>query len=93
LTLWDADAARAWGGGHDEREQTLNQLLVEMDGFDSKSGTIMLAATNRPDILDPALLNAWCELPVRNLSGRCPQTRVGLPTDPRREGAELLWSI
>jgi cell division protease FtsH len=44
------------GGGHDEREQTLNQLLVEMDGFDSKSGTIMLAATNRPDILDPALL-------------------------------------
>jgi cell division protease FtsH len=44
------------GGGHDEREQTLNQLLVEMDGFDSKSGIIMLAATNRPDILDPALL-------------------------------------
>src|SRR3712207_4326409 len=44
------------GGGHDEREQTLNQLLGEMDGFDSKSGIIMLAATNRPDILDPALL-------------------------------------
>jgi len=44
------------GGGHDEREQTLNQLLVEMDGFDSKSGIIMIAATNRPDILDPALL-------------------------------------
>jgi cell division protease FtsH len=44
------------GGGHDEREQTLNQLLVEMDGFDSKSGIIMLAATNRPDVLDPALL-------------------------------------
>jgi cell division protease FtsH len=44
------------GGGHDEREQTLNQLLVEMDGFDSKSGIIMLAATNRADILDPALL-------------------------------------
>jgi len=44
------------GGGHDEREQTLNQLLVEMDGFDAKSGIIMLAATNRPDILDPALL-------------------------------------
>ena len=44
------------GGGHDEREQTLNQLLVEMDGFDSKAGIIMLAATNRPDILDPALL-------------------------------------
>ncbi len=44
------------GGGHDEREQTLNQLLVEMDGFDAQSGIIMIAATNRPDILDPALL-------------------------------------
>ena len=44
------------GGGHDEREQTLNQILVEMDGFDSNTGVIVLAATNRPDILDPALL-------------------------------------
>lgn len=44
------------GGGHDEREQTLNQLLVEMDGFESKAGIILIAATNRPDVLDPALL-------------------------------------
>ena len=45
-----------WGGGHDEREQTLNAMLVEMDGLESRSGVIVLAATNRPDVLDPALL-------------------------------------
>ncbi len=45
-----------YGGGHDEREQTLNQLLVEMDGFDTKSAVIIIAATNRPDVLDPALM-------------------------------------
>lgn len=48
----------AFAGGHDEKEQTLNQLLVELDGFDSRSGLVILAATNRPEILDPALLRA-----------------------------------
>jgi len=47
-----------FGGGHDEKEQTLNQLLVELDGFDSRTGLVILAATNRPEILDPALLRA-----------------------------------
>src|SRR6185437_15421542 len=46
------------GGGHDEREQTLNQILSEMDGFEPAEGIIVMAATNRPDVLDPALLRA-----------------------------------
>ena len=56
--LGGARGASAWGGGHDEKEQTLNQLLSEMDGFDSQQGLVLLAATNRPEILDPALLRA-----------------------------------
>ncbi len=56
--LGRARGASGMGGGHDEKEQTLNQLLAELDGFDSSSGIVLLAATNRPEILDPALLRA-----------------------------------
>ena len=56
--LGRARGAGPLGGGHDEKEQTLNQLLVELDGFDTSSGLVLLAATNRPEILDPALLRA-----------------------------------
>lgn len=56
--LGRARGATPWSGGHDEKEQTLNQLLSEMDGFDPSQGLILLAATNRPEILDPALLRA-----------------------------------
>ncbi|MBN1907763.1 MAG: ATP-dependent zinc metalloprotease FtsH [Deltaproteobacteria bacterium] len=63
------------GGGHDEKEQTLNQLLVEMDGFESNEGVILIAATNRPDVLDPALLrpgrfDRQIVVPVPDISGR-----------------------
>jgi cell division protease FtsH len=56
--LGRARGAFGYGGGHDEKEQTLNQLLAELDGFDPKSGVVLIAATNRPEILDPALLRA-----------------------------------
>jgi cell division protease FtsH len=57
-SLGKARSPQAFSGGHDEKEQTLNQLLAELDGFDTTSGVIVLAATNRPEILDPALLRA-----------------------------------
>ncbi|MBA2662152.1 MAG: ATP-dependent zinc metalloprotease FtsH [Bradymonadaceae bacterium] len=69
------------GGGHDEREQTLNQLLVEMDGFESNEGVILIAATNRPDVLDPALLRP----------GRFDRRVVVAPPDVR--GRELILQI
>ncbi|MFC1512596.1 ATP-dependent zinc metalloprotease FtsH [bacterium] len=63
------------GGGHDEREQTLNQILVEMDGFDTAEGVILIAATNRPDVLDPALLrpgrfDRHISVPIPDIKGR-----------------------
>src|SRR5437867_2567270 len=81
------------GGGHDEREQTLNQLLVEMDGFDTRTGVILMAATNRPDILDPALLrpgrfDRQVVIDRPDLEGRKGILRVharGKPMDPSAE--------
>jgi cell division protease FtsH len=78
------------GGGHDEREQTLNQLLVEMDGFDVRGGVILIAATNRPDVLDPALLrpgrfDRQIQVDAPDLSGRRQILAVhsrGKPLDP-----------
>ena len=81
------------GGGHDEREQTLNQLLVEMDGFESNEGVILISATNRPDVLDPALLrpgrfDRQVGVPVPDIKGRegilkvhCKKTILGDDVD------------
>jgi cell division protease FtsH len=82
------------GGGHDEREQTLNQLLVEMDGFGDRQGVILIAATNRPDILDPALLRPGRfdrQIPVSNpdLAGRKAVLRVHSQGKPMAPDADL----
>jgi len=83
------------GGGHDEREQTLNQLLVEMDGFDVKGGIILIAATNRPDILDPALLrpgrfDRQIAVERPDLQGRNKILQVHARGKPIAEGVELI---
>src|SRR5580693_8314710 len=82
------------GGGHDEREQTLNQLLVEMDGFESNEGVILMAATNRPDVLDPALLRPGrfdrrVVVPRPDVKGREEILRVHTRKVPLSEDVEL----
>ena len=82
------------GGGHDEREQTLNQLLVEMDGFESNEGVILMAATNRPDVLDPALLRPGrfdrrVVVPRPDLRGRLEILKVHTRKTPMGEDVNL----
>src|SRR6201996_9241390 len=82
------------GGGHDEREQTLNQLLVEMDGFDTQEGIIIIAATNRPDVLDPALLrpgrfDRQVTVPLPDVKGREEILRVHAKKVKLAEGVDL----
>ena len=82
------------GGGHDEREQTLNQMLVEMDGMDSNEGIIMVAATNRPDILDPALLrpgrfDRQIVIPRPDVKGREEILKVHVRDKPLAEDVDL----
>lgn len=83
------------GGGHDEREQTLNQLLVEMDGFEGNEGVIVIAATNRPDVLDPALLrpgrfDRQVVVPLPDIRGREHIIRVHLDKVPTEKGVDVL---
>ena len=82
------------GGGHDEREQTLNQLLVEMDGFEANEGVILIAATNRPDVLDPALLrpgrfDRQVVVPVPDLRGREAILKVHTRRTPLADSVDL----
>jgi cell division protease FtsH len=82
------------GGGHDEREQTLNQLLVEMDGFESNEGVILIAATNRPDVLDPALLRPGrfdrrVVVPLPDIKGRIGILKVHAKNKPLDDDVNL----
>ncbi len=82
------------GGGHDEREQTLNQLLVEMDGFEGNEGVIVIAATNRPDVLDPALLrpgrfDRQVVVPLPDIRGREQILKVHIRKVPEAEDVKL----
>ena len=82
------------GGGHDEREQTLNQLLVEMDGFESNEGVILIAATNRPDVLDPALLRPGrfdrrVVVPLPDIKGRIGILKVHAKNKPLADDVNL----
>jgi len=82
------------GGGHDEREQTLNQLLVEMDGFESNEGVILISATNRPDVLDPALLrpgrfDRQVIVPLPDVKGREKIFEVHARKTPLAEGVDF----
>jgi cell division protease FtsH len=82
------------GGGHDEREQTLNQLLVEMDGFESNEGVILIAATNRPDVLDPALLRPGrfdrrVVVPIPDIKGRKGILKVHSKNKPLADDVDL----
>jgi len=82
------------GGGHDEREQTLNQLLVEMDGFEGNEGVIIIAATNRPDVLDPALLrpgrfDRQVVVPLPDVKGRLEILKVHTKNIPLDENVNL----
>ena len=81
------------GGGHDEREQTLNQLLVEMDGFGANEGIIVLAATNRVDILDPAILRPG-RFDRKVMVGRPDvKGRLEILREQRQDLPELIWKI
>ncbi len=91
---WDVIVAQAMVCGNDEREQTLNQLLVEMDGFEANEGIILIAATNRPDVLDPALLRPGrfdreVVVPLPDVTGREKILKVHARKVPLTDNVDL----